>query len=566
MAGGLLQIVSYGSQDIFLTGNPEITFFNVVYRRHTNFSVENIELLFDDDVGFGRRSTLIFPKVGDLLHKLYLKIVLPRMDLERTDATNDFLNEFNTASDNLSLIEDYFRINMKSYTDSLIFIEAENITTSERIIQAIQSNHQDPSNVPVINSAQQLLGDIDFNKVDMQSQIFLNNLTVTTPKEETIVILDKAIKESQRIHTQYYNIFKEAQDKHLDESNPNIKFAWVKRLGHAIIDQIEIEIGGNTVERQYGSWLNIWYELAGNKYNEENYFKMIGNVPELTDLNRNIKPEYNLYIPLQFWFCRSNGVAIPLVALQYHDVHLIIKLRNLQDVSYVERDKLISVPNSTETLFLDEVNEQLKKEVKISVLADYIYLDYGERKRFAQSSHEYLIEELQQEVYRNIDNIEMKFLLDFEHPCKELIWYAQQTKFLENPDGYTETQFDNYSLTEQNGEFLINDSLITFHSYDRVRRRISKYFNYVQPYSHHRNTPSDGINVYSFALHPEEYQPSGTANFSRLTSANLLVRFNPILFPDEGEPEDLVFTIYAKNYNVLRILSGMAATAYTSVV
>jgi hypothetical protein len=299
---------------------------------------------------------------------------------------------------------------------------------------------------------------------------------------------------------------------------------------------------------------------------EETYFKMIGNVSSLTDFDRETKPEYNMYIPLQFWFCRTNGVALPLVALQYHDVFLRVKFRSLEDVSYIEKDKQISVMNSNETIFLDEVTQIQKKDIRVSVLADYIYLDGSERRRFAQSSHEYLIEELQLETFKNIDNIEMKFLLDFEHPCKELIWVAQRTELLNNHDGFTETQFDNYSLNDDNSGFLIKDSMITFLSEDRVRRLPSEYFNYVQTYSYHRNTPSDGINVYSFSLHPEEYQPSGTANFSRLTSANLIVRFDESLFPSDGSPTDMVVRIYARNYNVLRILSGMAATAYTAVV
>jgi len=571
MGGGLLQIISYGSQDIFLTGNPEITFFKAIYRRHTNFSIDNIELNFDDDNGFGKTSTLIIPKIGDLLYKLYLKIELPLIDLKRNDATNDFLNEQEQAQSELNLIENYMRINLKSYTDSLIFINAENITNSERIIQTIQTNHQTAENIAIINDTRSLLSTTDFNKVDMEAQLFINSISSSTDKDLTDVILEKAVKESQRIHKLYFEKLKLAKEKHQDESDPNIKFAWIDKLGTTLIERIEIEIGGNTIERHYGDWLNIWWELSGNKYNETNYNKMIGNVSELTSFDREQKPKYNLYIPLQFWFCKTNGVALPLVALEYHNVALKVKIRELHEVSYIENEKFIQIPNSFDTINLNEVNDVLNIDLNISLLADFVYLDTNERKRFAQSSHEYLIEELQLEEYKNINNQEMQFLLDFEHPCKELIWVAQKTKFLSNDTGYQKTQFNNYSINDQNeiiegSNFLIKDSTILFHGYDRVRKQDSKYFNYVQPHSFYRNTPSDGINVYSFALHPEEYQPSGTANFSRLSSAHLIVNFNDNLFPEEASNEDLHVRIYAKNYNILRILSGFAQTAYTAVV
>ena len=531
MGGGLMQLVAYGAQDVYLTGNPQITFFKVVYRRHTNFSIEAIEQTFNGNADFGRTVTCNINRNGDLLTKIFLKITL-------------------------------------SATDT---------------------------------------------------------------------------------------------------GTENSKFCYVNRLGHAIIDNVRVEVGGSKIDEHYSDWLNVWYELTRNNSHDEGYAKMIGDVKELKTLSRT-HDSYTLYIPLQFWFCRNNGLALPLIALQYHDVRLTVKFKEFSDVINIQGDGFATCS------FTDSL-----------LLIDYIYLDSSERKKFAQASHEYLIEQLQFTGNENISCNTEKYRLNFNHPSKFLVWNAQLTKYInstkwvayatdgdwnkalenfgkiiwlasrkglndagtkvcidccnntdpgcneyglpfftdlenkvkgqfifanlddddecDNSEYIAVAELDNVVLLENNFTFadmsntlndiinnanlnaqtLLNRFSVTAKDYfnygmninssknivklvklqlnghDRFQERSGNYFNYVQPYQHFSNTPVDGINVYSFAINPEEHQPSGTCNFSRIDNSTLHINFDI-----ENLNCSAVCKIYTINYNILRIMSGMGGLAYSN--
>lgn len=515
MGGGLMQLVAYGAQDVYLTGNPQITFFKVVYRRHTNFSVECIELTFSGNPGFGKNVTSTISRNGDLISKVYLKIGLPAA--------------------------------------------------------SVQSG----------------------------------------------------------------------------------KFALCPNFGFAVINNVTCEIGGTQVDKQYGDWMYIWNELAGNRFTQGSLDKMIGNVHQLTDLSMS-KPSYTLYVPLYFWFCRNNGLALPLIALQYHEVKIKVQF---SDANQVLSTKTVDgAPTDVSSYDFSDA----------TLLVDYIYLDTEERKRFAQASHEYLIEQLQFTGSENISVGNNKFRLNFNHPCKFLTWGVKadpepQRPFLNtnmettrdqlarlisllkvqhnagvtvpnDPDNgeavvvvghatsgvfadlaakvdavvahdadnnssidlvaltrnylthddlnisvdelrtahaawhaATNTQVshlfntfvnvrDPLSYVQNTDENPINTCKLQLNGHDRFSERDGNYFNYVQPWQHFTNTPSNGINVYSFALNPEEHQPSGTCNMSRIDNANLSVNSS-----QSGN-----FNVYAVNYNVLRIMSGMGGLAYSN--
>ena len=207
---------------------------------------------------------------------------------------------------------------------------------------------------------------------------------------------------------------------------------------------------------------------------------------------------------------------------------------------------------------------ELDINIDACLLIDYIYLDSAERRRFAQSSHEYLIDQLQLLEINNVtQSIKKVVLNNFVHPSKEIIWVAQKKSYTQNIDGYTKTQFDNYSMSNDNIGNPIIFSTIDFHSYNRVQRYGGCYYNYIQPYQHHNTTPSDGINMYSFSLFPEEFQPSGSANFSRLSRIVLTLEFNTLLFPEGETPENFTVRIYTRNTNILRLLSGLGGLAYS---
>jgi len=378
MGGGLLQLVAYGAQDVYLTGNPQITFFKVVYRRHTNFSIESIQQTFNGNATLGQRVTCQISRNGDLVHKLYLQATL-------------------TIPINTGTLKNY--------------------------------------------------------------------------------------------------------------------------AGFRLINQVEIEIGGQMIDRQYGEWMYIWNELTLPAGKRDGFDRMISknNIPSSTTTEQN----KNVYVPLEFWFCRNIGLALPLIALQYHEVKINLTLGSATSLG---NDVTLS---------------------NVELWADYIFLDTDERRRFAQLSHEYLIEQLQFTGGESIPDsnpsstatdITTKSKLSFNHPVKELVWVNKDTDF-------------NFLGTK--------DFQLQLNGNDRFAKRDAKYFTHVQPYQHHENIP-DGknIHVYSFALKPEEHQPSGTLNMSRIDTATAIVGTNGV---GAG-----TLNMYAVNYNVLRILSGMGGLAYSN--
>jgi len=173
-----------------------------------------------------------------------------------------------------------------------------------------------------------------------------------------------------------------------------------------MIQECKVEIGGSKIDEQYGDWLNVWYELSHQVGQERGYARMIGDVPELQAVDNNGKNTYVMYVPFQFWFNRNNGLALPLIALQYHDVRITVQLAPWADcVNWI---------GAKQPAAAQMTNCQL--------LIDYVYLDSEERKRFAQASHEYLIEQLQFTGSESITSVTNKYRLNFNHPSKYLIW------------------------------------------------------------------------------------------------------------------------------------------------
>lgn len=536
MSGGLMQLVAYGAQDIYLTGNPQITFFKIVYRRHTNFAIETVEQTFIGNVDFGKRISSKITRNGDLVTKMYLRITL--------------------------------------------------------------------------------------NSV-----------------------------------------------------NPNgSSFAWTRRIGHAIVNTVEIEIGGTTMDRQYGTWLDIWYELARQGDHDLGYANMIGDIPSLTTYDNSIKPQYVLYVPLQFWFNRFVGLAIPLIALQYQDTYVHFTISPV--LNLVISDCKFDVASNVSL-------------GDITILVNYVYLDTDERRRFALVGHEYLMEQVQFTGLEPVTTDAMTYTVNFNFPVKELIWAMRNGNYIINQafiyyDGsgvwdvsvaaclivqnsisinfnpqstvggtwyellagqiatigtfnvnnknalpiyvnptslsigtygitsqinvdvtvnadnsiscnyitttltirdlsipvslMTDTRyntcdpqvyiFSNYGILIDGTNNPVATGLIQFNGQDRFDVREGAYFNYVQPEQCHNNTPADGINVYSFAIHPEEHQPSGTANFSRIDTSTLILTFADSTQTGNLPSLNLFNTnnqlyIFGTNYNVLRCYAGLAGLAYT---
>jgi hypothetical protein len=561
MGGGLMQLVAYGAQDVYLTGNPQITYWKVTYRRYTNFAMESIEQTFNGQADFGRRVTCTISRNGDLAYTTILQVTLPQIGQD-----------------------------LKGTNDKGVYAR------------------------------------------------------------------------------------------------------WLDFPGEQLISQVEVEIGGQRIDRHYGDWMHIWNQLTVSANQEKGYYAMVGNTTQLTYLTdpsfsdvdgpcqsdaprqicapRNALPETTLYIPLQFWFCKNPGLALPLIALQYHEVRINIDLRPIDECLFAV-NSLNCTAGSAKVV--SAYNQSL---VAASLFVDYVFLDTDERRRMAQNPHEYLIDQLQFTGDESVGSSSNKIKLNFNHPVKELIWVVQPDANVDycaslecgqhlnsvlgaqpfnytdaidalpnaihafggpnsiagaegasgtnnfdfidaqglfqsagavdgnvdlsgnnpywslmgagasgftGPQYYTNPNFsganagDNVqSLISDAGTFVLSETALKLHCWgenpvvtaklqlngqDRFSEREGSYFDLVQPFFAHSRTPDTGINVYSFALRPEEHQPSGTCNFSRIDNATLqLVLSNATV---EGTSTAKV-RVYATNYNVLRIMSGMGGLAYSN--
>jgi len=525
MTGGIIQLASKGVQDLFLTQNPQITFFKIVYRRYTNFTTEVIKQPFTHKPQFGKRITCILSRNGDLMRKVHVVIDLPTIP------------QFKDENQQIDVIA---------------------------------------------------------------------------------------------------------------------KFAWVRRIGYAMIKTVDIEIGDELIDRQYGDWLNIWHELTIS--NKKNLSKMIGDIKELTDFS-NGKKSYRLFVPLQFWFNRIAGLALPIVSLQYNHIKINVELNALENVYLLSPTHYINIDNDfvnfepfeylqqdvdgvisqgryvyfdvlTRRLYLSRITDNAFQSVTVTdlstipteaaqdrilyrrdaggnyvndkyfirglttnygamprinssersytnrsinfkniqlkdcfLLVEYIFLDDEERIKFYQARHDYLIEQIFFDGEKSVDGLHQSFKLGFTQPCKELIWITQLSLALNTRNNdlfnYTDSLIRdmNGNLTGNN---LIVKETIVFNGHERVTMRESEYFSLVQPYQHHSHNPQAGINVYSFSLFPEKHQPSGTANLSKIDNINLRIVMSPII--------NFNFTAKLRVYcivnNILRIANGISGLVF----
>ena len=552
-----MQLVAYGAQDVYLTGNPQITFWKVSYKRHTNFAMESIEQTFNGQADFGRRVTCTISRNGDLAYRTYLQVTLPEINQSMKGTTQD-----------------------------------------------------------------------------------------------------------------------------------GVYARWLDFPGEQLISQVEIEIGGQRIDRQYGDWMHIWNNLTLPSDQRPAYHAMVGNTTELTFITdpsfnaidgpcqanaprqvcapRNALPETTLYIPFQFWYCRNPGLALPLIALQYHEVKINLDIRPIDECLWAVGSLSCGSTNAASSPAGGRVNTAYNQSlVAASLYVDYVFLDTDERRRMAQNPHEYLIEQLQFTGDESVGSSSNKIKLNFNHPVKELIWVVQPDQNVDycssldcnqllyrllgaQPFNYTDAvdalpnaihafgghdavaqttgsfidgsglfneagaidvsnvywwqqgdaagatntgydqpnfapgfsgriPYENSGVSDA-GTFVLTQTSLTLHCWgmnpvvtaklqlngqDRFSEREGTYFDLVQPYQHHTHTPDTGINVYSFALRPEEHQPSGSCNFSRIDNATLqLVLSNATV---EGTKTAKV-RVYATNYNVLRIMSGMGGLEATCLI
>ena len=476
MAGGLIQLVTYGAQDIFLTGTPQITFFKIVYRRHTNFATESIQQHFIGIANFGQEMMSIIDKIGDLMNRVYLEIELPKIDLFKNPALwrknmEEVKKQFDAVQKYYQLVYDYVaidldiirKLNFLLRTNNILLDDITRVVNNPSFIDNLVSSRKQlqlyiaendiidkeelDSKLDLIQQINQIDIQIVFNSV---INSFKHLTTIST--EEKLSLIRKEMKkiidnilygEIKDFYMKAYNIYTSKQGDYqsfLDGTYiERYKFAWVEEIGHVIIDEIEIKIGNQQIDKHTGDWLILFNKIFTNEYQIKNYYKMIGNVTELILFDDKIKNNYKLIIPLQFWFCRNTGLSLPLIALRYHDIILTVRLKDLSKLCYIEDDpNLLDMPNLQAQYNINIINAKLH--------VDYIFLDSDERRRFAQSTHEYLIETIQ---YNNFNDINSKHFiahLNFTQPTKFIIWFAQPNYYRENPTGRNKCQWNNFGI------------------------------------------------------------------------------------------------------------------------
>lgn len=616
MPGGLLSILSYGSTDLFLTGAPQISFFKIVYRRHTNFSIESIEIGLNTNINFEDEYEIIFDRIGDLIGKCYLKIKLPEVYFNRDEFSLPNV-QYNDTPDydqnNYNTVKTYMDFNMKAYRVATDDVSVKNMTI-QKFLKDIdyqfagdgQTAFEKYTALIKVQNPIERIYSIMYNAsiydIYFKYNSQISNLTNSDIKD-IYKLIELAAINSVKTIKYFWGIYEYKYNINTIRSSNNLKFAWNKNIGHNLIDHINVTLGGEEIDKHSGNLFELNYQLTHHSKLDMVYNKLIGKLPELTTYNEIVKPSYTLNIPLNFWFNKNMGSAFPLISSQYSDLAMKLKLRNINQCGLIE-----SVVDKTYSL-QDLWNDKNYK-LEVSLLVDYIFLDGQERKKFAQSSHEYLIENYQTITYTlnnlqsqiNQDNLEnesiinntisMSVDLDLKHPCKELIWSFQKEKYLDDKDGLKKCIYNNYSINIDENKNPLENANILLNGYDRMNKKLGTgdYYNLIQPYQHNTNIPNIGIYAYSFSIFPEEIQPSGACNFSRFSGQSLNFNLDenmfyyansdidPIIIPPQMFENqniiesinykkylytDIVFNLFAKGYNVIRINGGFSGLAFS---
>jgi hypothetical protein len=663
MTGGLIQIVAYGTADVFLTGMPQITFFKLVYRRHTNFAIENIEQTFSGTKNFGNTLSCTLDKVGDLINKMYLKVVLPNVFLTDSSFVSSFntqdqfeINNLNTQYTEFKALINYF---YKYYREINTYISKinQNISLSNLYTKIMQITNMYYTASEYNNlktkynntyNKKYLINDFIispelFNNPNVQNYQF-NNFKLSaldiiknvisyeqssfTSSSDLINRLNKELLDfknnSKELDNYLFNNINNYTNSH--KNYPNYKFAWVKKIGHQLINTLSLEIGGQLIDRHTNDWYNIWNELSLNSELETVYNTLIGNVDELIRYDYSVKNSYTLYIPLKFWFNKFIAGSFPLVFLRYGDVRFELQLNDIRN--------LIKTNAPSDYDFEDAI-----KLIDISLLVDYIYLDVDERSKFAQSEQECLIEVVQNYNYNSINSNTVILESYFINSIKEMYWIAQSksnlslnfldtydlgiiyqvqniTKIITNNNIEQKIQIllgnhifnvgdiieifnsQNYNnkykivavdlttvtiyskffkneldcfvklittsiITDSNNSNPFINTTYTFEQFNRFQNYDNIYTNYVQPWQFHTKTPANGINSYSFSLEPEEYQPSGAVNLSNYKYKSFQFTLdNKLINYIQNKNDTLIIKTYALGYNLISLKNGMAGLIF----
>jgi hypothetical protein len=358
----------------------------------------------------------------------------------------------------------------------------------------------------------------------------------------------------------------------LDQSGNPVSYT--NSVGFALIQEITFEVGEQQIDKQTGEWMEIWTQLTTPASQRQALNEMVGRVEPYTPPNLIPGPKspgLRLQIPLQFYFCRNPGLYLPLLALQYNPIRINITLAPLNTLLYL--------PQTPDTLCTIQP-DCTKSIVNMMLWGDYVYLDTEERRTFVSTSHEYLIEQVQYTPPYAITNKQTtaSISVDFNHPIKEFIFVCQRDEMINRNEYFNYSSLaigeavsplvQQYLNSGQSRTDLISSALLQLDGQDRFSVRPAQYFRLQQPYDYHTTTPVNSyIYCYSFALRPEDFQPTGTMNASRIDSIKWQIEMNPILsmpqLPEDKQRGNCHIMIYAINYNVFRVINGFGGVLFT---
>lgn len=507
MGGGILQLAAFGSQDVALVGNPQITFFRQVYKRHSPFAIESIEQTFNGTADFGRQVTATVARTGDLVTSMYLEIELPELYSAAAGVGYNFVFELGGAND------------------------------------------------PGATQA---------------------------------------------------------------TAGPKVR--WANSIGHALIKSVELEIGGFRIDKHLSEWIDIWHELSEPEERVPGLNEMIGKYDDFdvsdTTGKKSSRAARTLYIPLIFFMNRHPGLALPLICLQFHETRVLFEFREFYEcivhpthriTKATSKDPTASPLSFSAKFYVDYVYLDTEERRRFAQQSHELLIEQvqflGDVPTNSTISAKNIIDDYYVTFNQKTDTIAQKVSLNFSHPVKELVWVYQNDLNTQYTGTYTYTKtysgnsttytanlvsnshtyadFFNYNLKHVGNSsaldltvgaagpdpsFEVNYSDMTkdvfrsvrllLNGTDRFSARKGSYFRLVNPYQHHTRVPKKKIYSYSFALSPEEHQPSGTFNFSRVDQAHFIFEFEPEV--TRGR-----IKIFALSYNILRIASGLAGIAFS---
>lgn len=502
MGGGILQLAAFGTQDIMLTGNPQITFFRQLYKRHTGFAIESIEQAFNGDADFGRQVSATISRTGDLITRMYLEVTLQDLSLYTFRSPDgSIVPRDDSGRPEVMYVNSIGHALLKS-----VELEIGGYRVDRHVAEWMDVWHE--------------LSEVEERREGFNAMIGKFSGPAVAATAVATVNSNGSISVALTGGGNGYG------------SPPEVVFSKGPAIARAVVKGGSVTqiILDNDGAGSYGS-------------NDPPFVTFVGGKP----LTSNTERTY--YIPLLFFMNRHVGLALPLISLQFHETRVLFEFRNALECIAHPTLKIASASRGATSDPLSFKRARL--------FVDYIYLDTEERKRFAQIPHEMLIEQVQflGDVPVAQGAIPQKVPINFSHPVKELIWMYTSQRHYDGNDIF------NYDLDDADRDVFTSVRLI-LNGTDRFSERQGSYFRLVQPYQHHTRVPSKKIYSYSFALSPEEHQPSGTLNMSRIDQAYFIFNFEP----NDSEPVPIDrgrIKIFAYSYNILRIASGLAGVAYS---